>query len=171
MGKKKIMTMANVSKLNKVVSILQNFTAAVPDMVASGTPNVDGPVLSITDIYTVGNLGNQVTFDLLIRTKGAGALTDAVLHKSDGTDMTVITGARDSLSGIALGTDSSLNGIFLKIKSVVSATNLTPVPTALDVMLSMSGGQVVKSFPLPPRQFNAVGNSFIIDYTIIIFQA
>jgi hypothetical protein len=42
---------------------------------------------------------------------------------------------------------------------------------ALDVELSISGGQVTKNFPLPARQFTNVGESFIIDTEIIIFQA
>ena len=167
MAKKTTITKANVSKLNKVAKILQTFSATG----ASNASKLTGPVISITDIYTVGKTGNNVQFNLTINTKGTGASTNAFLHNTTGPVLQVITGGKDSLSNIDLGIDSNLNGVILKITTIVTATDLTPVPVALNVQFSMSGGQAAKDFPLPPNQFNDVGDSFIIDYTIIIFQA
>jgi hypothetical protein len=168
MAKTKTITKANKAKLNKVAQTLQAFTASTAATAASSS----APVVSITDIYTIGNSGNQITFSLVFKTKGVGALTDAVLHNVTSPDKPIVTGGKDSLLNIPLGIDTSLNGIFLKINSVVAATNLTtPLPAALDVDFSLMGGQVTKNFPLPNRQFNKVGDSFILDFTIIIFQS
>lgn len=162
------MTKANTAKLNKVAKVLQAFTATASP--AASAP--DGPVISITDIYTVGNSGNEVILNLLFNTKGVGATTDAFLHNVSMPDKPIVPpGTRDSLVNVSLGIDKDLNGIILKSKSVVTATNLTPVPVALNVEFILSGGQATKNFPLPARQFTNVGDSFIIDYTIIIFQA
>lgn len=160
------MTKANKVKLNKVAQVLQTFAANAANTAVAGST-----VIPITDIYTVGNSGNPVTFDLVFRTKGVGALTDAVINNVTPPDKVIVSGGKDSLLKMLLGADKDLNGTILKIKSVVTATNLTPVPAALDVNLSITGGQAIKTFPLPPRQFTNVGDSFIIDFTIIIFQA
>ena len=167
MAKTKSMTKANKIKLNKIAQVLQTFAANNTANAAA----VGSVVIPITDIYTVGNSGNQVIFNLIFGTKGVGALTDAVLNNVSPPDKIIVTGGKDSLLKIPLGTDKDLNGTILKIKSVVTATNFTPVPAALDVKFSLTGGQVTKNFPLPPGEFTNVGDTFIIDFTIIIFQA
>lgn len=167
MAKTKSMTKANKVKLNKVAQVLQTFAA---NNIAN-TAVAGSTVIPITDIYTVGNSGATVSFDLVFRTKGVGALTDAVINNVTPPDKVIVAGGKDSLLKMPLGTDKDLNGTILKIKSVVTATNLTPVPTALETDLSLTGGQAIKTFPLPPGQFTNVGDSFILDFTIIIFQA
>ena len=168
MAKTKSITKANKIKLNKVAKTLQAFTATASTTTPSTTAAL---VISITDVYTIGNTGSPITFNLVFKTKGVGALTDAVLHNVTSPDKPIVTGGQDSLLNISLGIDRDLNGIILKVKSVVTATNLTPLPSALDVEFSLMGGQVTKTFPLPDRQFNNMGDSFILDFTIIIFQS
>lgn len=165
MAKKKI-TKANVLKLNKVASTLKTFTDA-NSVTASSTT---GPIIPITDVYAIGNSGNQVTFDLVYNTKGVGALTDASLHSAATPNQIIGTpGMKDSLQNILVGTDTSINGSILKIQSIVTASPLTPVPAALDVDFTLNGGNATKNFPVSPGQFNKVGDSFILDITIIIF--
>jgi hypothetical protein len=167
MAKARSMTKANKVKLNKVAQVLQTFAANNTASAAA----IGSTVIPVTEIYTVGNSGNPVTFNLIFGTKGVGALTDAVINNVNPPDKIIVTGGKDSLLKTLLGTDKELNGTILKIKSVVTATNFTPVPTALNVKFSLTGGQVTKDFPLPPGQFTNVGDTFILDYTIIIFQA
>src|SRR5258705_11957896 len=117
MGKTKSITKANVSKLNKVAKTLQAFTATA----TPATSDTDGTVIPITDVYTVGNSGNEVILNLLFNTRGVGATTDAFLHTVSTPDKQIVpSGTRDSLVNISLGIDKDLNGVILKTKSIVT---------------------------------------------------
>lgn len=161
-----------IAKLKKkasdaVETILQKINA--PSSAVESDNN--GPLITITKFYIIKKIGNDVTFSLVINTKGAGALTDATLHKPSVNDKIILSGAKDNQVNISVDKDTNLDVATLNVRSVVTATNLTPVPVPLAVVFSMSGGQADETFPIPARQFNNVGDVFILDFSITIFQS
>ena len=150
-----------------VATILKKINASSSDAESS----TNGPLVTITKFYIIKNIGNNVTFSLVINTKGAGALTDATLHKPNISDKIILSGVKDSQLNVPVDKDTSLDVATLNVRTVVTSTNLTPVPVPLDVVFSMSGGQADETFPIPARQFNKVGDVFILDFSITIFQS
>lgn len=167
MAKRKKISKADINKLSKVAATLQNFAAS-----ANAAPaDAGGPFISVTDTYTVGNSGNPVSFDLSFLTRGVGALTDASLHAANVPDKVLFTGSKDNISDSPLGNDSDLNGRILRLRTAVGATELTPIPSALNITFVLKGGTASKTIPIPDTQITSAGQAFVIDYTILIFQA
>ena len=167
MAKTKTISKATKLKMIKAAQTLNAFPSEKNDTPASKALNV----LPVTDTYILGKTGSGVTFSLIFNNKGVGALTDAELHNVTDPDKVLVKGGRDSQINIAIGTDNNLNAIFLNINAVVAATNLTPLPSDLDVDFSITGGIVPRTYTIPPAQFKNVGDSFIIDISIFLFQS
>ncbi|HET9057979.1 MAG TPA: hypothetical protein VFN30_14120 [Chitinophagaceae bacterium] len=158
--KKKGITKANKTKLVKSVTALKDFVTK--DSSLGG--------VTITNLYQVNNSANQVTFDLDFRNFGVSAVTKAELHDVNGTDVQLLNDVPGSLSNIPVGSNTLIDGKFLNIKSIVTASSQTPVPQNLNVSFSIDGGATTQAYPMPPAAFNNTGDSIVIDISIFFFH-
>lgn len=160
-------------KTEKKDSVSDMIAAVLKKVNAPGQADVgtNGPVVTITDFYSIGNSGNSITFDLVFNNKGVGALTDATLHRPNLDDKELLNGGRDSQMNILVGKDNDLDVTTLNVKSVVAATEFTTVPAPLKVVFTLKGGKSYQTFTIPARKFNKVGDIFILDFTITLFQS
>ena len=156
---KKVSKAAKI-RLVKAAEALENFS----DNAALGD------VLNITETYKIKKDASPLTFNLIFKTKGVGAVTNGVLHDAlTDIDTPVVTNAKDSIRGQLIETDLVANRKFLNIHSVIAATNLTSVPADLDAQFSISGGVKEVIFPIPGASFNEVGDQVILDISIFFF--
>jgi hypothetical protein len=159
-AKKKKLTRAGMLKLVKAGETLRTFS----------TRTALEDVLTVTDIYDVNKDGKDIIFDLIFTTRGVGAITNAVLHDAmTGEDSPVATDELDSIRAHPINTDIVVNRKFLKMRSLITASNETPVPAGLEVNFTISGGVAPKTYAIPPATFTEVGSQVELLISIFFF--
>lgn len=161
MAKKKKANIApDKKKLVKALETLKSFKSE---------SSVEG-IITVTDSFQIRNIDNNITFSLIFNTTGVGATTDAVLHDINSGDEIIVSGARDSLFNFPVRKGKIVNTKFLIIKSIVTATDLTPVPINLKAIFYLSDGVQTLNYAIPEAKFTQVGGSVIIDISIFFYQ-
>jgi hypothetical protein len=168
MAQKKKLTKAGKLKLIKAVETIESFSVVSSEKDTSDSPVQD--ILNITDSYRIKNAGDPLTFNLIYKTKGVGAITNALLHNAvTSVNRQIVINERDSLVTHPIEIDTVANRQFLEMRSIVAATNLTPVPADLEVEFSISGGIDDKVYTIPPATFKASGDQIILEISIFFF--
>lgn len=157
-----------VSKMEKAKETISNFSEASSEN--DLTDSKVQQILNISDTYRIKNNGEQLTFNLIYKTEGVGAVSDGVLESINPPSVKqIVTKEKDSIINKLIAVDTEANRKFLNIKSLITATNLTPVPADFKAEFSISGGEEVKEFPVPEASFKEVGDQIILDISIFFF--
>ncbi|MGF2413776.1 hypothetical protein [Ferruginibacter sp.] len=168
MAKKKKPTKTNKLKLIKAADMIEGFSVTSSEKDTSDSPIQD--ILNVTDSYRIKNIGSPLTFNLIFKTKGVGAITNAVLHNAiTSTDKPIVVNEKDSLQSHPIEMDTVANRQFLEMRSIVAATNLTPVPADLEVEFLISGGVEDKLYAIPAASFKEVGDQIVLEISIFFF--
>ena len=127
---------------------------------------VTGDVVTFNDLYKVDrNSDDDVNLELIFINSGVIVSSDVFIDK-----IIKIQGIRGSIGKTPIGTCQDVHGKFLDIISVVSVSNITPIPDDLNIRLIITGGpnslirQVGKTVKL-----TAVGQNIDVVISIIFF--
>lgn len=125
---------------------------------------VSGNDIILSDLYDVNSSGNMVSFTLRFNNIGVATTTDVFL----GPDQKA-SDEHGSLIDFPVDTNTNVAKKFLKIYSVITTTNLTPLPDHVKVDFIIKGGARQVSYPLPDYQLNEAGDSVNLDISIFFF--
>jgi hypothetical protein len=167
MASKKVTKAAKI-RLIKAANAIENFSASSAEKDLTDSPLQD--ILNITETYRINNDGSMLTFNLIYRNPGVAAITNAKLHDPiSSTNAIVVNKEQDSLTNHSIAIDTMANKKFLEMRSIVVASDITPVPADLLVEFSISGGVEDVTFTVPPSSFKEVGDQIILDISIFFF--